>query len=139
MTDSTSARAAAAPGLVPGPADLVLSYLRRPLPVPPLDWLPLAELALDQPLQWAQAFAALRVEQQYDLTDRLRADGAGPWAETLLLALSAHAHEVADEQVRADVLADAEVAAERRAGGGAAPRARAGGLAAAVVQRHIKK
>jgi chromosome segregation ATPase len=132
MSDTSRAPGTRESGL--GLADLLRSYLHRAMPVPPLDWLPLAEVALDAPHQWVQAFTGLRVEQQYDLTDRLRSDGAGPWAETLLIALSAHAHEIADEQVRADVLGDAQVAAERRAARTAALRERAEALATAVAR-----
>jgi chromosome segregation ATPase len=132
MTETSPARTNGARDSELGLAELVRSYLQRRVPVPPLDWLPLAEVVLDDPHRWAQAFADLRVEQQYDLTDRLRMDGAGPWAETLLVALSAHAHQISDEQVRADVLADAQVAAERRAARAGALRQRAEALAAAV-------
>jgi chromosome segregation ATPase len=132
MTDTSSVHAPATRDSRLGLPDLVRSYLHRSMPVPPLDWLPLAEVALDQPHQWVLAFTGLRIDQQYDLTDRLRADGAGPWAETLLIALSAHAREIADEQVRADVLGDAQVAAERRAARIGALRQRAEALATAV-------
>jgi chromosome segregation ATPase len=130
MSEALTARSV--PGVPAGLAELVRGFATRSAPVPVLDWLPLVEVALDAPAGWAAVFAALRVEQQFDLIDRLRADGAGPWAEALLLILSTHALEIADEQVRADVLADAEVAAERRTARGAALRERLEALASTV-------
>jgi chromosome segregation ATPase len=130
MTEATREHPSALTGA--GVLQLALSYLRRPAPVSALDWLPLAEAALAEPHHWAEAFGALRVDQQYDLTELLRADEAGPLAETLLMALSLHASDITDEQVRADVLADAQVAAERREARLTALRERAAALAGAA-------
>jgi chromosome segregation ATPase len=94
--------------------DLARSYLSRRSPVAWIEWLPLAEVALDDPEAWVRAFCALQLEQQYDLVDLLRADDAGPLADTLLVLLAPRAGDIADEQVRLNVLSDALVAQGRR-------------------------
>ena len=69
-----------------------------------LDWLPLAQLAAEQTEQLIDAFNRLDNDAKNDLLERLTKPDAGPLAGAILVALSNHADQIENLEVRRFVL-----------------------------------
>jgi chromosome segregation ATPase len=69
-----------------------------------LDWLPLAQLAAEQTEQLTDAFNRLDNDAKNDLLERLTKPDAGPLAGAILVALSNHADQIENLEVRRFVL-----------------------------------
>jgi DNA repair exonuclease SbcCD ATPase subunit len=86
--------------------DLMISFLSRRQPIPWLDWLPLAEIAVDTPEQLAPTLNTIELDKQFDLVNLLRMPDAGPLAHTIIITLAQYAGEIEDVQVRQYILMD---------------------------------
>lgn len=95
--------------------DEVVALWRRWEREPEADWAPVAMALVRDAALAARAFDSLRLELQFDVLERLKADG-GHWADMVVSLLALHGAEIADEQVRQYALDDAAEARGRLLG-----------------------
>ena len=95
---------------------LVKSYLKRRGQICWIEWLPLSEIAIDDPEKWITAFNALgSTDIRGDMLELLQKPDSGPLADALLILLAKHALQIEDEQIREFVVEDVSQAVQRTA------------------------